>query len=303
MLRRFAKTCLRLFIFAPAIWVLPVPTPALAQVAFPPNFISPDVPHDLAGGSGAGIETLAVFAWNEFIALNWPALDPATTGVRGRPDVNASFVGVKPDSDGSYPLLVWHTYQHKNEVFPATFQTLPSFDSKAPTYTYQGTAPAQGKSFPLQPGQPTSPASFNLFNNLDETSEISLAFMYSHYESATTNIRVAYEAKVNRSIFDYLNKSDYTAKCSGANGCPNLSTALNNTINGLAQYGGICGTPPQHDNRLPAVRRRQYCRRRRRRGDRSQGGVARADQRGDRKRPVLYPQSHLLHWPGSKPAL
>ena len=52
--------------------------------------------------------------------------------------------------------------------------------------------------------------SFNLFNNLDETSQIGLANMYAHSTSVppeaqpASGIRVAYEAKVNRAIFSYL---------------------------------------------------------------------------------------------------
>jgi hypothetical protein len=156
MIERTTIANLRLLVLWQALWLLPAIQPASAQVAFPPNFISPDLPHDTAAGPDASINTLAVFAWAEFIALNWVAMDPATTGVRGRPDVNADFLSIKPDSNGNYPLLVWHTYQHKNEVFPATGQTLPSFDSKAPTYLYAGTPPSQGTSFPLQSAQPTT---------------------------------------------------------------------------------------------------------------------------------------------------
>lgn len=232
----------RLFILLQALWILPAATqPASAQVAFPPNFISPDVPHDLAAGPDASINALAVFAWSEFIALNWVAKDPATTGVRGRPDVNADFLSIKPDADGNFPLLVWHTYQHKNELFPASGQTLTSFDSSAPTYDYFN-PPSQGKSFPLEDSQPTTPASLKLFNNLDETSEIGLANMFTHYTSSTDNIRIAYEAKANRAVFDYLNRNKFTT-CPNQN-CDALFAAKNKTVTGIAQYGGVCSTDP-----------------------------------------------------------
>jgi len=228
---------LRLFILF--LWALMPIQSASAQVPLPADLISPQVPHDVPTGSAASIQDLAIFAWREFIALNWVAMDPATTGVRGRPNVNADFLSIKADSNGNFPLVVWHTYQHKNEVFPATGQTASSFDSKAPAYNYQ-TPPSQGKSYPLQPSQPVTNATDSLFNNLDEASEIGLAFMYAHYVSATNNIRVAYEAKVNRAVFDYLNKNGFT-QCPGLN-CKTLSDAMSKTSGNLAQYGGICST-------------------------------------------------------------
>src|SRR5215813_723388 len=129
-----------LFVVAQLLWALPAAQPASAQVVLPPNFVSADVPHDVPTGPGASIQDLAIFAWREFIALNWVAMDPATaTGnPRGRPNVNlgvnAGFLSIQRDPmTGSFPLLVWHTYRHKNELFPANGQTDPNFDSKAPT--------------------------------------------------------------------------------------------------------------------------------------------------------------------------
>ena len=213
----------RLLVPLQALGVLLAIQPASAQVVLPPNFISPDVPHDVTTGPNASIQDLALFAWSEFIALNWPALDPAKTGVRGRPDVSANFLGIAPDSDGSFPLLVWHTYQHKNELFPANGRTAPSFDSAAPQYIYSS-PPGQGSSFPLQVTQTPTSASFTLFNNLDETSEIGVCQMFAH----NTTIRVAYEAKANRALFDYINNNGLTASCTTGTSatCPNLAAAL-----------------------------------------------------------------------------
>ena len=132
MAARPAELHPRLLILFSALWVLSAGQLASAQVPLPPNFISPDVPHDVPAGAN-GIQDLAVFAWREFIALNWVAMDPATTNMRGRPNTNADFLGIKADSNGNFPLLVWQTYQHKNELFPANGQTASSFDSKGPT--------------------------------------------------------------------------------------------------------------------------------------------------------------------------
>ena len=91
MFRRSVITCLRLFVFLLTIGLLSATQPGYSQVTLPTDFISPNVPHDVPAGSTASIQDLAIFAWQEFIALNWEAMDPATSGVRGRPDVNADF--------------------------------------------------------------------------------------------------------------------------------------------------------------------------------------------------------------------
>ena len=105
------------------------------------------------------------------------AQDPGTTGKRGLPapftDPNTGFLDIAPDASGSFPLLVWQTYRHKNELFPADGTTDMQFDSSAPTYSY-GTNPKIGT------GVNGQIPSFSLFNNLDETSEIGLASMYAH---------------------------------------------------------------------------------------------------------------------------
>jgi hypothetical protein len=102
-----------LFAVTQVLWVLTAVQPACAQVVLPPNFISPEVPHDVSTGASASIQDLAIFAWREFIALNSVAMVPAKTGMRGRPngnDPNADFLGIQRDPmTGSFPLLVWHT--------------------------------------------------------------------------------------------------------------------------------------------------------------------------------------------------
>ena len=143
MTQRSSNRYLRWFLLSQVLWAVPLAQPALAQVQLPPNFISPDVPHDVPAGKTASIQDIAIFAWREFVALNWPSVDPAATGKRGTPDTNADFF-IKKGADGSFPLLVWHTYQHKNELFPADGKTNPSFDSRAPVYKYIWAMPSDG---------------------------------------------------------------------------------------------------------------------------------------------------------------
>ena len=114
--------------------------PASAQ-ALPANFISPNVPHDVPAGPGATVAQLAVFAWQEFIALNWQANDPAQTGTRGRPNRPTSASSTSRPTNGSFPLVVWQTYRHKNELFPASGTYRSTFDSFMPTYRYKPQPP------------------------------------------------------------------------------------------------------------------------------------------------------------------
>jgi hypothetical protein len=224
--------------------------PASAQT-LPPNFINPNVPHDVPAGSAATVAQLAVFAWQEFIALNWIAMNPATTSLRGRANgllnPNAGFLGAAPDGNGNFPLVVWQTYRHKNELFPADGNTATTYDSKAPTYKYQSPAPTAAAGGPI-------PA-FNLFNNLDETSQIGLDFMYAHATSAVqppitgpgspTGVRVAYEVKLNRAVFNYAIKpgNPSLALTNPNNNYHNLFNALDSTGANLGTYGGSCTTP------------------------------------------------------------
>lgn len=106
MARGSLGTCALALVLSPALWVLPGVQPASAQqVTLPEGFISPNVPHDVPAGPDATIQELALFAWQEFIALNWVAMDPAQTGTRGRPNTSVDFLDIAPAS-GSFPLVV-----------------------------------------------------------------------------------------------------------------------------------------------------------------------------------------------------
>jgi hypothetical protein len=91
----------------------------------------------------------------------------------------------------------------------------------------------------VYPATASPNATLNLFNNLDETSEIGLCVVFAHY--TTNKIRVAYEAKVNRSEFHYAYKNNLTKPDSNY---LTLTNALTKTRDNLAQYGGKCSTDP-----------------------------------------------------------
>ena len=75
--------------------------------------VSPDVPTEIVGGAdNASLTQAAEFAWNEFIALNWPAVEQTgDTNTRDVPDTSKLF------GDQTSPL-VWHTYRSKVEIYP-----------------------------------------------------------------------------------------------------------------------------------------------------------------------------------------
>src|SRR5262249_14277015 len=86
--------------------------PASAQ-QIPPIVISSQIPSDIPGGApNANLTAAPVFAWQEFIALTWPA----RTDVREAPDTSQPF-GRNGTAGGS--PLVWQTLRHKVEIFPS----------------------------------------------------------------------------------------------------------------------------------------------------------------------------------------
>jgi hypothetical protein len=149
-------------------------------VSFPG--ISPILPTDIPGGApNATLSQAAVFAWQEFIALNWPA----TLLYRGAADPSRRF------GDPSATTLAWQQYQAKVEIFPgigapngwppSIYSPLTGGYFATPAYVYNpakvggpyGNLP-MGE-VPACSGQP--PVGIPAFINLDETSQIGLDTM------------------------------------------------------------------------------------------------------------------------------
>src|SRR3954471_2398309 len=85
---------------------------AIAGAQTPSIQISSTVPADIPGGAqAADLTQAAVFAWQEFIALNWPA----KAGTRDTADT-AQYFG--QNGTGGGPPLVWETQRGKVEIFP-----------------------------------------------------------------------------------------------------------------------------------------------------------------------------------------
>lgn len=184
---------------------------------------------------------LAAFAWKEFIALNWPSSYQTDLPLRGLPDTSKTPIQfAQPDSSGQ---LVWQTYKHRVEVYPegATQENYQSSFDSVPQYNYRGGngepiyqcgafTPGSKGNLGTWVADTSSPdiSQVQIFNNLDESSEINLATLFTSADPsapgtppASTTIknlymglpqqprRFIYEAKANRTMFDYVAGQNY----------------------------------------------------------------------------------------------
>lgn len=193
-----------------------------------PITISYSVPNELnesgGGAPKATMQQAAAFAWQEFIALNWPAVNQ-TGGVvnnafvrqRDVPDQNCKFGD--PNCNGP---LVWETFRSKVEIFPGDGNPPPGYPQVAqgddsygydnlPTYNYSSPVPAC-----TQPSPSTSQTPVPSFINLDETDQITLDSMFAGV--APTQVAgnsspqlIRFLAKANRAEYTYVASPGTTA--------------------------------------------------------------------------------------------
>ncbi|MGO4365779.1 exo-alpha-sialidase [Pseudomonas sp. PAB10] len=166
---------------------------------------NPQLPADLA--TGLSHTDYATFAWRSFFALNNTAKTPlpANRGV-GNPGSSFADSGKVPQSPN--PLL-WQTFAHRSELFPAVAPnpaggpTRP-FTSE-PQYTY----------FKFLSGVPLAPgASYAYYNNLDEATQIGQNAIFfpvnppqaakagSNY-APSNDSQILFEAKANPVVYEY----------------------------------------------------------------------------------------------------
>ena len=182
--------------------------------------LSPNMPYDVNNPSN--LAEAANFAWNEFIAVTWPAMPQGPVSFpRGRPLTNGKY-GQK----GPTGQVVWETFRHRTEAFPGQgnpngydpSKTDYGFNSK-PRYTYSAGdegVPPNGIISPYFKDSDTSQA---VFNNLDEVTQISLNSMYAgrygHTKSGPPDMstsfkeKILFEAKVNEDYYQYIAKNKY----------------------------------------------------------------------------------------------
>lgn len=188
--------------------------------------LGPNVPTDIADPSDP--QQAATFAWQEFVAMTWPAKpnpSPApglSPYFRGQPDTS-----VLNGATGPNGVTVWETLYHRAELYPSyatgNGNLLPD-PNAIPNYNYAGSG--------SQPFTPAPGADLTLFNNLDEASEITLAYMYftplaqkvdalkaqypnptpdqqAQIDAAAIQAGLVYEAKGNGVMFDYLKANGF----------------------------------------------------------------------------------------------
>ena len=168
-------------------------------------------PADIYGGAASATLTQAAqFAWNQFIALNWPAAPQDGTN-RETPDVLPFGTTTQP--------LVWQTYRSRDELYPPSEYLPPgatmdpntgnvsfNYDAK-PVYHYESNIQSCNQS----PAPPVLP-----WINLDEISQISLNFMFDGlspdpYPASGNSVPklIRFLAKGNRTYSDYITGKGY----------------------------------------------------------------------------------------------
>jgi hypothetical protein len=186
--------------------------------------ISPAVPADIPGGAqSATLEDAAVFAWQEFIALNWPAVtQTGSVGNRETPDTTKKFGAVDPTLGTP---LVWETFRHKVEIYPgsgtphggANYDALPQYvyNTSLPTANPPGVGTSDGQVLPCAGADPNTP-----WHNLDEQSEIGLDQMFAGAGPGGqfTGQQILYEAKANRAEYNYVFQNGWYVKNSAPAG-------------------------------------------------------------------------------------
>jgi len=170
----------------------------------------PDIP---GGVNNATLKDASYFAWQEFIALNWPAI--TQTGQyddREKADINKFFGEPASSSPDSYSALVWETFRHKVEIYPG--QGMPhgytdypypneSIDfgyDQLPQYIYDET---KSVITPVIPGKKTP------WLNLDEASQIGTNQILAglnpnQLEPEGPGRLILFLAKANRKQYQYV---------------------------------------------------------------------------------------------------
>jgi hypothetical protein len=287
------KSLLLLFVLAGLI-VKTVPTAQTSSEPAPPQAagitVSPAVPSDIPAPINLG--SAAAFAWQEFIALNWPAV-PQTGAVNTRdtPDTSKKF----GDPTYSGPL-VWHTFRGKVEIFPGTGNPPGYVNNPAASYGYDAppkyvyspaaaTAPPNsggvgtpsGQVLPFPPSGPVNPTPWI---NLDENSEIGVTTMYAGVNptAPVPGQIILFLAKANRSEYNYVASNKWWNNATGTRqvainntqtfitskeadppaGSPNLVSFPNGTIEVKAAWRKL--TPPEVSSKKFYMTRVRYYR-------------------------------------------
>jgi hypothetical protein len=191
--------------------------------------VSPTVPSDIT--SPINLQSAAQFAWQEFIALNWPAVQQ-TGALNNRDNADAS----KKFGDSGYAgPLVWHTYRSKVEIYPGTGNPPGYVNDPSKSYGYDALpqyvyAPTSvGTSNGMVPPAKLTSDKAPPWINLDEDSEIGLDTMYAGIGPSTPlpGKQILFLAKGNRKKYNYIAANQWWA--SGASGKVPRDAAIKTT--------------------------------------------------------------------------
>jgi hypothetical protein len=185
--------------------------PAIAISATVPNELNPPYqagPPASGGAPEASVDQAAAFAWQEFIALNWPAVpQQGKPGQRETPSSSCRFGDPSPDCS----LLVWETFRGKVEIFPGNSNPPPGYpgSSAATSWGYDA-LPAYNYLTPIGACDAAAGAASTPWVNLDETDQITLDNMYAGIVDASSSPGnsapqlIRFLAKANRSQYVYV---------------------------------------------------------------------------------------------------
>lgn len=204
------------------------------------------------------------FAWNTFIALNWPAVKPesANNFQRGIPDTKQKFIDGKNNT-----LTVWETFKEKREVF--------NQDGKdpGPWNADLNYGPLRGADTDTTPALRTFHQSRKMmtssFNSLDETAEVGSEALETTYPDGSPNpvvnrpvgprvwrgmpqdaTPVLYEVKVNYDFYNYVRQNDLFIKNVGFTEINNKADSglinLPYRTSSKASPGGSTKSPENH---------------------------------------------------------
>ncbi|NER99379.1 MAG: hypothetical protein F6J86_37115 [Symploca sp. SIO1B1] len=241
-----------------------------------PIQISSEVPTDIevpGGAPNANLTDAAIFAWQEFIALNWPNKELNSGSFqRETPNTSAKF-GESFSSSLNEPLA-WETLPNKVEIFPGvgsqtigdiTFSNSPWANTilggtLPPDFDNLG-APAYYDVYSKQNGSSIGPcnsyySSSDAWVNLDESNEIGEANMFagvvppegSPNSGAYGNQQFAYLAKAGRNEYNYVKSKGWNL--GNAKPGSNFNTAKANTQNYMMAN---LNYPQPSDNSEPYV--------------------------------------------------
>ncbi len=171
-----------------------------------------------------------IFAWNSFIALSWPAVEPTAANgyLRGIPNVQKTFKDAQPGD-----LLVWETFKEKREVFNQVkvtgTDTVPYLYPWNSEPDYGPLIPAEVDSDPLAPIEKHPKVLFQRrkqmtpYNTFDETAEVGSEALEFYFPDSTLNpifgrpvgprvwkgnptdgVPVLYEVKLNYDYYNYI---------------------------------------------------------------------------------------------------